>query len=209
MSLPGRRGTRTLPDARSRSRAMCPTHERTTRWQVSWLADRRFLAAFPEKSPVACGPQAPGLQLRVQPRNCTEFPLGRPTGQRHLLALSENGQAPVNSLALPFPRRPISRWTRLRFTAIGRCNILPSASCLFGRLPGEISSGLWASSSRLTVAGTASELHRVPSWPPYRAAPSACIVGKWPGMCQLALPCGGASVYAYKPFGRRGATSGP
>ena len=100
MSLPGRRGTRTLPDARSRSRAMCPTHERTTRWQVSWLADRRFLAAFPEKSPVACGPQAPGLQLRVQPRNCTEFPLGRPTGQHHLLALSGNGQACVNSPCL-------------------------------------------------------------------------------------------------------------
>ena len=100
MSLPGRRGNGTLPDARSRSRAMCPTHERTTRWQVSWLADRRFLAAFPEKSPVACGPQAPGLQLRVQPRNCTEFPLGSPTGKHHLRALSENGQACVNSPCL-------------------------------------------------------------------------------------------------------------
>lgn len=114
MSLPGRRGAGEFPDARSRSRAMCPTHERTTRWQVSWLADHRFLAAFPEMSPVACGPQAPGLQLRVQPRNYTEFPRGRPTGQHHLRALSENGQARVNSHAIsPFKRGNLaSDWQR-------------------------------------------------------------------------------------------------
>ena len=63
--------------------------------------------------------------------------------------------------------------------------LLTRRSSLFGRLPGDFSSGLWAASSRLTVAGTASELHRVPSWPPYRAAPSACIVGKSSRACQL------------------------
>ena len=45
--------------------------------------------------------------------------------------------------------------------------LLTCRSALFGRLPGDSSSGLWASSSRLTVAGTASEFHRVPSWPPH------------------------------------------
>ena len=39
-----------------------------------------LLAAFPEISPVASWPQAPGLQLRVQPRIFTGFPIGRPPG---------------------------------------------------------------------------------------------------------------------------------
>ena len=127
-------------------------------------------------------------------------------GARPLLHVvtREKGHQDTSRCSLPFAGNvPDPR------TNDAMAGLLARRSSLFGRLPGEISSGLWASSSRLTVAGTASELHRVPSWPPYRAAPSACIVGKWPGMCQLALPCGGASVYAYKPFGCRGATSGP
>ena len=77
MSLPRRRDIGGFPDARSRPKAMFPTDERTTRWQVSWLADQRFLAAFPEISPVAYWPQAPSSQLRVQPRIHTEFPISR------------------------------------------------------------------------------------------------------------------------------------
>lgn len=47
---------------------------------MAGLLTRRssLLAAFPEISPVACRPQASGLQLRVQSRLFTGFPFGRP-----------------------------------------------------------------------------------------------------------------------------------
>ena len=75
----------------------------------------------------------------------------------HLMSLQGEG---AHRCSFPFAGNvPGSR------TNDAMAGLLTRRSSLFGRLPGDLSSGLQAASSRLTVAGTASELHRVPSWP--------------------------------------------
>lgn len=57
-------------------RDLFPISGRTTRWQVSWLAGHRLRPSSQDiQNPSDFWPSTPGLQLRVQRRICTGFPL--------------------------------------------------------------------------------------------------------------------------------------